>query len=216
MARGFASASSQAVQRQTSGFPVTGYPVSFACWFNATTLTAVQCLMNISTVNTGGTAYGIGIRVDTSGHALATCWASGGDVTTSATIATGAWHHLAATFASATVRAIYLDGANKVTGSTSEAWGTSSFIYVGTGMAAGIKYTNGAIAFSGIWNVALSDTDVTSLSNGAHPLLIRPDALIACPDFTPGTLSPSPDLVSVSNWSQLAGSTDVANPRIYV
>ncbi len=190
---------------------LNAYPVSFACWFNASSIAAIGCVMSI---NNGTGGYGIGITVDTSGHAQATAWAVGGNVTTTSTLATGAWHHLAATFSSATVRAIYMDGANKVTGSTSEAWGSPNSTDIGRGYSNGLKQATGTVAFAGIWNVALSDADVTALGNGAHPLLVQPQALVACLNFTPGSSSNLPDLVSTV-WNRAGSPTDAANPRIY-
>jgi len=169
-------------QRYEFGSSVlSAYPFTFAAWVYPDTLTANRTIIDIgSTSNPDGHR----IFLTTAGIVTAnTLLNNSGYVASSTTGATtGIWQHACGVFAAANDRRAYLNGGNKGTGSTSAVF--DSAVINRTTIAAQLRsgsYTqgmDGRIAEAAIWNAALSDDEVYSLSRGIKPTLIRPDNLI--------------------------------------
>ena len=67
-----------------------------------------------------------------------------------------------------------------------------------------IEFYSGLMAFAAIWNIRVSDSDITALANGLDPLRISPQALVAyVPQIFDGGLGI--DLKSTTAWT-LTGS----------
>ncbi len=90
------------------------------------------------------------------------------------------WHHTAAVFASDTSRTAFFDGS---AGSEDTASQTGSItpdrISIGrAGDSSPDNYFSGRLAEAAVWDVALTATEIASLSKGYSPLFIRPQNLV--------------------------------------
>ena len=118
---------------------------------------------------------------------------------------TNTWHHSAGVFTSTTSRAAFIDGGSKGTNVTSVAFATHNNISVGVLERSSVtNFFNGELSFCGIWNVALSDNEISILSKGVNPFFLRNDALIAYYPIN-GNESPESDYVGGQNNLTLTG-----------
>jgi len=88
----------------------------------------------------------------------------------------GVWCHAAAVFVSENERHAYINGGSK--GSNADAAGAvANHNRTAIGAARDStpgSYTHGKIAEAGIWNVALTDAEITALASGVNPRYMRP------------------------------------------
>lgn len=212
MSRTFASG-----QRLARGSALlTAYPISFSAWVYVTSLAASCGVLGIANPAGGGTG-GWHMYTDTAGAVWAeVIGSSNAAATTTAHVTTNAWFHVAATFGSATARIAYLSGANKVTGPTTSVTAATGMSNTLIGSIYQSAYFDmvGSIAFAGIWNVLLSDTDIASLGAGVSPRKVRPDALKSYIPLVSGA-SPEPDLIGSSYALTGTPTLNASNPRIY-
>lgn len=205
MARDFNGSSDNLLVTST---PVTAVPISISAWVYADALTADHCIVSIRD-NTGFNYFSL--YSNSSGTIAAQT--IGTTATTSSSIATGKWYHVAAVFSAVNSRAVYINGGSKGTGSGSSTPTGIDRISVGAGYVSfATKYWNGKIAEVGIWNKALSDADVLALSKRRSPDFVRPDDL---PFYSKilGRNSPEPDLIG-SRHLTVTGATQAAHPGI--
>lgn len=166
------------------GTTVTAVPLTIHARYNPSSTAAIAYLVNISD---GTTANQFSISVSATAKFQTGAAATGLTNTNStASLATGTWYSLVGTFASATDRKGYIDGAVDGTGGTSRVPAGLNNTRIGirtTGSPA-----TGSLAEVAIWNVVLSAEDIAALVY-TSPLLIRPDALVAyLPLLDSGTL----------------------------
>jgi len=108
---------------------------------------------------------------------------AGSDVFSSSetTVSAGTWYHGAAVFSNNSSRVVYLDGSSGTSSTGSSTPNSSNLSHVTIGArrngASGDMHFKGDIAECAIWNVALTQGEITSLSNGASPLFVRPGSL---------------------------------------
>lgn len=89
------------------------------------------------------------------------------------------WHHVGFVEASATDHRVFLDGANKVTSTTSIAPAGADRTSIGrVADSSPEMFFDGDIGHVAMWNVALTDAELATLANGTSPLRVRRDALI--------------------------------------
>lgn len=179
MARTF-NGSSQYIYTTTA--PLTGYPLTMACWFNVANVTADHSLMQLVDGSSGthyhallaeGTRAGdpVSVRSDSGGGA------SAARSTTSFSAST--WSHACTVVSAANSRAAYLNGGGKGTNTGTQTFTDGTAIYIGVRVDTTLQlYCNGYIAEPAIWNVALTDAEVADLAKGFSPLLIRPESLV--------------------------------------
>jgi len=165
---------------EASGIP-GNEPLTLACWFQASNVTAYHNLISISKPGEG-----YGYRMLAAGVVAGDpIWgiksdgvtASGGQSTAGYTANT--WHHAASVYRSTTSRDAYLDGGSKGSDTTTvnaPVTPTITTLLV-TRLAGGFFPLNGRIAWPCIWNDALSDIEISALGAGAHPLTIRPESI---------------------------------------
>ena len=92
----------------------------------------------------------------------------------------GSWQHGCAVFAATNSRAAYYNGANKGTNTTSNTpSGISRTILGKFNSNSTNASTDFVLAEVGMWNVALTDDEALTLSQGFSPLLVRPQSLVA-------------------------------------
>lgn len=165
--------------------PAVTSPLTMACWFYPANLTATMNLLNLTDGSgiyyvlafDGANAYGAGdnkIVAEENGSGIA--------ASTIAVDVANTWHHACSVFASGASRAIYLDGRNKSTETTSlTALSTPVYFNIGAYYSGGSVFgpISGGIAEVGVWNVALTDAEILKLASaGAKPTDVRPDHLI--------------------------------------
>jgi hypothetical protein len=132
-----------------------------------------------------------------------------------ATYTTNTWTYAAMVFTSDISRALYLNtSVVNNTSSIADATGTAF-----TSMAIGRRHVvgttpqffNGRIAEAGIWTAALTASDISSLSRGASPALVRPASLAFYAPLIRDLQDLQGGLVITNN----NGATVVDHPRIY-
>jgi hypothetical protein len=163
--------------------PVSGFPVSMACWVKPGTMALGNDAPIISIGNLGIAQY-TGVYMEfarslTSVRAVSSNnnSFSGAPVAT-VTYTTGTWCHAAAVFD--TDDKVYFNGGNSGT-DTSVA--RPSFTSAGVRLAQKMTSSTDsscsmAICEVGIWNVALTPQDVFMLSQGIPPSKVRPEGLV--------------------------------------
>jgi hypothetical protein len=196
---------------------LSAMPMTFAAWVNVSSLANSNGFIGIS-VSSGTAGSGWHMYSDTTGAIWADQISSSGgsgSATTTAKLSTGSWFHVAVVFTSTTSRAAYLSGANKITNATSTSSPTSlTTTLVGSIYEGAFFDCIGSMAFAGIWNVSLSDTDIATLSNSFGPPKVRPDALKSYAPLFSGA-SPEPDLISSTGYTLTGTPTaTAANPKV--
>jgi hypothetical protein len=180
-------------QRITAASPsgLSDVPFTLACWFNTQNATRNQCLLQVGDFATsqrciifaGGNVAGDPARLQVQGSTATVT------INTSTGWTTNTWNH-----ACGTARltgsfppqefAVYLNAGGKVTGTAdvgapSTPWSSTS---IGVQQTGGVinagTYFDGLIAEAGIWNVALTDDEITSLAKGMTCNLVRPQSLV--------------------------------------
>jgi hypothetical protein len=177
MAYQFASASSKYLSMTSS--PVSGPPLTLACWFNASQTTTSDYLVSVS-------AAAINY------FALAIFGANAGDPVgvfdyaglgpyfayTTAGYTANTWNHAAGVWTGLNNRTAYINGGNSGTNSSTQAASTLTQSQIGANAVVATNRMNGLIAEVGIWNAALTDAEIASLAKGMTCDKIRPQSLV--------------------------------------
>jgi hypothetical protein len=216
VARGFVAASSQTLRR--NGAPIRGVaPLSICAWIKPTAQTAAAVRVVGLYQDTPATAGIFSLRLETTGAPTAQTYdGTTNALATGATLVTaGVWQHVAATYASASSRSVYLNGANKVTNTATATPTNVVETDIGAlwNASAPLLFFDGSLAEIATWSVALTDTDVAVLALGVSPLFVRPDALIS---YWPlyGSYSPEIDLVGRADLT-VTGASVSMHPLVY-
>jgi|688.fasta_scaffold120131_2 hypothetical protein len=200
---------------EATSTPVTAEPFTMACWFNPAVVTdgALMSIGNSATTN----RFQMSSNIAQPGSALSisSVGASTATVNTTTAIGQNRWQHAAAVCtrtAGTTTLAIYLNGAGKNTTTTTVSPVGINNIMTGGRWSGGTRafFFNGRIAEVAIWNAALTDDEVLSLSKGFAPSLIRPSNL----RFYNRCLQRSQDLSGGRTLTQV-NITNFDHPRIY-
>ena len=176
MAYDFTAASSQYLSMTSS--PVSGPPLTMACWFNADQVTTSDYLVSVtSSLN----EY----------FALAIFGANAGDPVgafdfrsgpffayTTTGYTAGQWTHAAGVWSSLSSRTAYINGGSSGTNTSSQTAITLTRAQIAANAAVATNRMNGLIAEVGIWNAALTAAEVASLAKGMTPDKIRPQSLV--------------------------------------
>lgn len=211
-ARDFVRASSQFIECSTP--TVTAYPVTLAGWFRTDDLTTNQVIVANATSGTGIGVYLI-FRGLTGGDPLS---ATDYDGSTSAqansagSVTVNTWYHGGAVYSGASSRAVFLNG-TKTTNTTTTSTDLASTDRTNIGaLISGNSHLSGRAAEIGIWNVALTDDEMSALAAGLSPLRVRPSALV----YYAPLWGPIFDYVGRKSLVNQNGTTEVADhPRRY-
>ena len=200
MALLFDDASSQYLE--ASSAVLTGSILTMACWARPDDISGPRILMALNDASSEDNYHSLGLE---GGFPIARTRGTGNADAIHATAPTlNTYQHYAGVWSGAASRAIFLDGINKVTDATSETPAgidTTAIARLST-LTPG-SFWSGRVAEAAIWNVALTDAEITQLALGVSPLLIRPDNLVAYwPIFTDGT-----DVVGTFNATAFNGPT---------
>jgi len=153
-------------------------PITIACWARANVLGGTMVNISDATGNTGGLRL-IQIGTGTRGTAIASGNVASIVDTTTGAPSTGTWGHYCVTFATAS-RSAYFNGANKATTTASNTSSSMTRTQIGARRASSVtdSFFNGTLAEVGIWNVALSDSEIASLARGVACFLVRTQSLV--------------------------------------
>lgn len=169
--------------------PVSAAPLTMAGWAYCDQLPSnkgdeMLCLM-ISDPDGSNWSY-FYVRVDDSDDKLMMSTRSTIDDYTSAkataAITAQTWFHWAGVGISSSSHAAYFNGGNKGTSSddvTPQGLTQTSIGMWETDGQPKMDYFDGNLAEIGLWNVALTDTEIAILAKGVSPLFIRPQNLVA-------------------------------------
>ncbi len=190
---------------------VAAAPMTFSCWVNLTSISANAFIMGIASGTTGHSSYFAMEFITASAKMCAAIKNDAGSTTdvtalTTATLSANTWYHVACVFTSITSRVCYLNGVAGTSSAVSVTPGTCDSSYIGNIKFNAIVSTGaiGAIAFAGIWKVALVAGDILSLSTGCSPRTVVPASLVSYPKSLGDGNSPEPDVVSGS-WTLVTG-----------
>jgi hypothetical protein len=198
---------------ESTSTPVTTFPFTMACWFNPANVTAGGTLMSLGVAN-GVDRFQMVNRGDLAGDFIAISslvGATEGLATSTIGYTANTWHHATAVCTSITSRSIFLNGGGKATNTTSSNPAGINNIMLGSRWSTTRGFFfNGRIAEAGIWNAALTDDEVISLSKGFAPYLIRPSNL----KFYNRCIQRSQDLYGGRTLTEV-NITNFDHPRIY-
>lgn len=204
-----------------AGADLTAAPLTMACWAKTTGTTANgQSMVNLHNSASGNSLNEFMLRLGSTNLVIAECGdgSASSQAQTASAPANNVWFHACAVFTSATSRAVYLNGANKATNTTSRTptgINRTTIGFEGSLAGFGPFLSGGSIAEVAMWNVALTDADVASLALGVSPFLVRPDALVPYWDLL-GSYSPEINRKSNTSVMTMQGTvTAAAHCRIF-
>jgi len=213
MARSFNGTSNRITLSKAS---LTGIPVTISAWINPSSLSSAQREIFIIQLSSFATIIAIEYRPDLAGNTIYGNFngASGNAAPFATAQITNAnqWYHGCVIAYSATSTAAFLNGGNK--GTSAVNFGTQSapnLSFIGSYNSGG--FFAGSIADVAVWNVALSDAEVTALAQGIRPQFVRPASLVGWWPLD-GILSPESDLSGNRNNGVLTGTTLANGPPI--
>lgn len=193
--RQFVETSAQFMGSTTA--PVTTYPCTIAAWYKPSNTTSNHSIVYIGST-TDARRFLLYRNASGSGNVIrASAVPDGGGagadaVGTTAVSDTARWYHVVGVFASATSRKVYVDGVPDGTNTTSITTTSLNRFAIG---ARGFPvptwgvYANGKISEVSVWNVALSDSEISQLAEGANPQWIQRSSLQSyvplCTDLSP-------------------------------
>jgi len=164
-----------------SNSPITSVPVTLSAWIRRDAiatgtrsifvLTANNDELNIR-LTSSNTSQAIMFFANYSGFAAA----SNGNI-----IAASAWTHVAARYSLSGSRltiSVYVNGVKGTDGSSAVTFSQGAFVAMQIASYGGTSVFGGDIADAGVWNTALSDTEIVSLSQGISCRCVKPQSLM--------------------------------------
>lgn len=219
MSRAFTAASNQYLQNANA--VLTAVPLTISLWFYPTT-SAVSCevfsITDNSAANNDAIRFEINFTVPNWTVALRHLGGEVGNPITTTMPTQNTWNNLVGTYTSGKVGKIYKNATLLQTGTSTETPTglavTNIGAYVSNSGANIVNPTTGKIADVGVWNIDLTQTEVTALSQGARPYTIRAGNLVAWWPLD-GLQSPEPDLSLLKhNMSLVNGPTADFGPPL--
>lgn len=161
---------------------LTAPPLTMACWFNPDDVTVNRCLISLDDVSGGFNQMSLQISGAVAGDPVRCTtqnFVTVANADTTSGYSASSWQHACGVIASATDRRAFLNGASKGTNATSvtDPPGLDAFSIGDLGVADTLPMA-GLIAHAALYNIALSDAEVAILALGAHPMQVRPEALV--------------------------------------
>lgn len=128
------------------------------------------------------------------------------------TFSTNTWAHAAGNSSSASSRSVFFNGGNKGTDSSSTVAGTfNRFSIAALSRTTNIFFFYGYMAEVAVWNAALNDDEILSLSKGFKPLRVRPQSLV----FYAPLINNLQDLSRGIALTNVNSATAIDHPRVY-
>jgi hypothetical protein len=209
MAYEFASASSKYLSMTSS--PVSGPPLTMACWFNAAQVTTSDYLVTVSTATTQ--YFGLVILGANAGDPVGAFDFGNGLIgaSTTAGYTAGTWTHAVGVWSSLSNRTAYINGGNSATNNSTQISFTLTRSQIAAAAGSISNRMNGLIAEVGIWNAALTAAEIASLAKGMTPDKIRPQSLVFYAPLVRDLIDQKGGLTIANN----NGATVANHPRIY-
>lgn len=128
------------------------------------------------------------------------------------------WAHFTGVFSSSTLRVVYTNGVPCATNTTSITADGLDTVAIGARKNAGVYGAPmyGRLAECAVWNVALTDAEILSLSLGASPMLIRPASLVFYSPLTGRETSTEWNLCGPAVSLTNAPTSSAVHPRRYL
>jgi hypothetical protein len=177
MAYDFASASSQYLSMTSS--PVSGPPLTLACWFNASQTTTSDYLVSVSAI--ANNYFALAIFGANAGDPVGAFDLGGLGLNfayTTAGYTANTWNHAAGVWTGLNNRTAYINGGNSSTNTSNQNNITLTHSQIGANATAATNRMNGLIAEVGIWNAALTAAEIASLAKGMTCDKVRPQSLV--------------------------------------
>lgn len=182
MAYNFTATSSQRLTSDSS--PVTGAPLTMACWFNAKDTTGNYALLSLnrrtgSSDNRWNLIASGGMTGDPLRYFVnSTVAFPGNGANTTSGYSANTWTHACAVSASSSSHTAYLNGGSSATITTDVSPTLVDTLAIGARYSSSWgAYASALIAEVGIWSVALTADEIRSLAAGVSPSLVRPQSL---------------------------------------
>jgi len=203
---------------RTDACGITAYPFTISAWMRTTsTAGAFRHIAGISDASADGLAA---ILVRDPADTDARAWSMKDDppplanpsANTSTQYSINTWHHVLAVFASDTSRTIYLDdaGADTSVGAATYQVGMDRFTLGQAYTSGSPRYSfDGYIAEVGLWDVALSSANITSLAAGAVPSSVDAGNIVA---YWP-LLTDTNDDINSFDLTKSAGANPPSDPE---
>lgn len=196
---------------------VTAAPLTMACWFRTTSLTAEQLLLSIGRSGTSNHYFFLELGANAVNDPIYFGANAGSGVAfagINTTVATNTWYHAAGVSSSAASRFAFWNGTKGTENTTSRT--PSSLNTTGIGVLTNntpstAATLRGEIAEAGIWSAALDDAEVAALAKGVSPLKVRPQSLVL---YAP-LVRESINVKGGVTLSATGSPTVAAHPRIY-
>lgn len=183
---------------------VSAYPLTIAAWIYTTTNDNDQRIFEV--IGSPTTSF-IRLYLTTTVVRGQVSFEGSGAFASGASYSLNTWLHVVFVLTSATHRIIYVNGSA----------GTANTINVS--FPAGLDNlrigasVDGLVAELGMWEVALSATEIGVLADGFSPLAIRPDMLLSYYPIT-GAHDPEMDIIRGNSATLVSSPTAAAHPRI--
>ena len=180
MAREFTASSSEYLA--VSSTPVTAWPITFGCWWRPANTSTQSEYFYLGNIGSGGNWLALGSRSDGADFRARYRIAppgGGNYYAWGGILAANTWYHTVARITASNDHDIFTDG-SKVDGSIDQAVPTLAGIGFGSLRDnTPSNYSDGAVAEAFIYDVALTDVEISALAAGYSPLFIRPQSLQA-------------------------------------
>lgn len=194
-------------------------PLTFAAFIKTTQTTAsvvpFSIIATTNTVERVQIAY-LGSTIDvTECNAVE---ATGGATAAigSSTLSANTITHVAGVVASATDRKIYFNGVQNGTSTTSRTVNGLDQVVIGaTKSTSYTAFWTGSVYEAAVWTVALTASEILSLSQGAAPFMIRPDSLVFYAPLTGRETATEWNLVGAQVTMTNTPAIGTDHPRIY-
>lgn len=204
------SASSQYLE--VASALVSGPPFSFGCWIRLTTVGSAMTVFALATSGSGNHHFKLDVSAANTIRFRARDTGST-DAITSGTVSASTWYFIGCRAVANNDRSVFLGTAKTNSTGTRNPTGMNRTSLGRSAESSGTAYMNGTIAYPGLWDVALSDSDFAQLARGTHPLRVRPDGLV---EMWP-LLGVSPEIGIVGrNELSVTGATKGENVRIFL
>jgi hypothetical protein len=179
MAYAFTAASNQYFN--TASTPVTTYPLTLSCWFNPTSGSGVaETVCGLFANEANGAGILVTIRKVSGNPRLGfgTYIAGNFSEAQSGNLSTATWYHGAGVIESSTSKYVYVNGVRTQNTTTMGTPSTLNSVSIGAvNRPTPEELLNSSCAEIGLWNVALSQAEITSLAKGMPCYLVRPQSL---------------------------------------
>lgn len=213
MAYEFTAASSQSLN--TTSTPVSGVPVTLACWVKCDTIPSTQtCIFGIG-VNTSTAATYITLELTPSRpQAIHRTSTSGSSTPASGSIIAAQWFHICGVFESNASRTVFWNGNAAVANTTFVTPFTATRIQVGRRpniSSTAPSFLTGNVAEAGIWSSTLTPAEIASLAKGMTCDKIRPQNLVFYAPLVRDLIDQKGGLTITNNNT----ATVATHPRVY-